>query len=309
MKIDLSIMRPVGFHSRLNINIKKTIKRVDRGDGWKNVLHCLVCGSKKYNFYLTKFNIDIKLCTRCNSAFSSKIPKNFDDVYDNNEQFNHHQESYEKIREYRIKRFGRERLNLILKYKNRGKLADIGCGNGWLLEVAKRYFSVTGVELNNSLLHFTSKKLKIPVYRKIDLLKNDEYDVITLFDIIEHVSKPMEYLKKISQKLKKGGIILIYTPNRDSLGFSYLKENQQLINTPIHITYLCAKSFNFVPSVLKVIYLKTFGLDIGDIYAYERDISKNLALAEVIKKNATVIQSIIDGLGFGNHLRVILKKI
>jgi hypothetical protein len=69
------------------------------------------------------------------------------------------------------------------------------------------------------------------------------------------------------------------------------------------------KKLQFVPSVLKVIYLKTFGLDIGDIYANERDISKNLALAEVIKKNATVIQSIIDGLGFGNHLRVFLKKI
>jgi hypothetical protein len=74
------------------------------------------------------------------------------------------------------------------------------------------------------------------------------------------------------------------------------------------MTYLCPKSFNFIPNVLKVIYLKTFGLDLGDIYAYERDISKKLDLANIIKKNHGVIQDVIDALGFGNHLRVVLKK-
>ena len=60
-------MRPVGFHKSLHTNIKKTIKRVDRGNGWRKVLSCLVCGSKKYVPYITKFNIDIKLCTKCSS--------------------------------------------------------------------------------------------------------------------------------------------------------------------------------------------------------------------------------------------------
>ena len=309
MKIDLNIMRPVGFHKSLHTNIKKTIKRVDRGNGWRKVLSCLVCGSKIYVPYITKFNIDIKLCTKCSSGFSSKIPKNFNDVYDNKEQFKHHQKSYERIRKYRMKRFGKERLDLVLKFKKKGNLVDIGCGNGWFLEVAKKNFVVSGVELNNSLLNFTSKKLKIPVYRKINLLKDKDFDVITLFDVIEHVSKPMDYLKKVSKKLKKGGIILIYTPNKDSLAFSYLRENHQLFNAPIHITYLCAKSFDFIPKALKVIYSKTFGIDTGDIYAYERDISKKKNLARSIKKNAKVIQDITDQLGFGNHLRLILKKV
>jgi len=301
-------MRPLGFHKSINTSLKKTIQRVYSGRGWKDVLSCLVCGSKKYVPYLTKFKIDIKLCTRCTSAFSSKMPKNFNDVYNNKEQFNHHQKSYELNRKYRIKKFGYERLNLILKFKKKGKLVDIGCGNGWFLEVAKKYFSVTGVEPNNSLLHFTSKKLKINVYKKIDSLKKSEFDVITLFDVIEHVNKPMEYLERISKKLKKGGIILIYTPNRVSFGFYYMKENQNLVIPPYHITYLCPKSFNFIPKMFKVIYLRTFGLDLGDIYAYVRDVSKNLGLANIIKKNYTVVQEIVDELGFGNHLRVVLKK-
>lgn len=308
MKTNLKIMRPVGFHKSINIDLKKAIKRVERGSGWKVILSCLVCGSKKYVPYLTKFKINIKLCTRCMSGFSSKMPKNFNDIYDNKEQFNHHQRSYELTRKYRIKRFGYERLNLILKFKKSGKLVDIGCGNGWFLEVAKKHFSVKGVEPNNSLLNFTAEKLQIEVYEKIDSLKKSEYDVITLFDVIEHVNKPMEYLKQISEKLKTGGIILIYTPNRDSLGFSYMKENQNLVIPPYHMTYLSPQSFNFIPNSLKVIYLKTFGLDFGDIYAYQRDVLNRQNVANIIKKNDRVIQNVIDSLGFGNHLRIVLKK-
>ena len=87
-----------------------------------------------------------------------------------------------------------------------------------------------------------------------------------------------------------------------------MKENQNLVIPPYHVTYLCPKSFNFAPNILKVIYLKTFGLDLGDIYAYERDIIKNSNLVNIIKKNSTTFQNVIDRLGFGNHLRVILKK-
>lgn len=118
----------------------------------------------------------------------------------------------------------------------------------------------------------------------------------------------MQYLKRISEKLKTGGIILIYTPNRDSFGFSYMKENQNLIIPPYHMTYLSPQSFNFIPNSLEVIYLKTFGLDLGDIYAYQRDVLKRSKLANIIKKNNRVFQYVIDSLGFGNHLRIVLKK-
>ncbi len=74
------------------------------------------------------------------------------------------------------------------------------------------------------------------------------------------------------------------------------------------MTYLSPQSFNFIPNSLKVIYLKTFGLDFGDIYAYQRDVLNRQNVANIIKKNDRVIQNVIDSLGFGNHLRIVLKK-
>ena len=105
---------------------------------------------------------------------------------------------------------------------------------------------------------------------------------------------------------------------RDKLiinGDDYDTDDGTAVRDYIHISdlaeihYLCAKSFDFIPKALKVIYSKTFGIDTGDIYAYERDISKKKNLARSIKKNAKVIQDITDQLGFGNHLRLILKKV
>jgi hypothetical protein len=61
MKVDLIILRPIEFHKYINANLRKTFQRVTCESGWKDVLSCLVCGSKKCIPYLTKFKIDIKL--------------------------------------------------------------------------------------------------------------------------------------------------------------------------------------------------------------------------------------------------------
>ena len=51
-----------------------------------------------------------------------------------------------------------------------------------------------------------------------------KFDIITAFDVIEHVLDPLNFLRKLKKKLKKNGIIFVYTPNIDSLGFAYQKE-------------------------------------------------------------------------------------
>ncbi len=302
-------MRPKGFHKEINQNLLKSIIRVSRGSGWKKINKCPICSSAKYIFWLKKYNQVINKCLNCDTGFTKLIPKDLNDVYNHKDQFKHHQNSYEKNRYYRIKRFGSERVNLLKKFKKKGKLVDIGCGNGWFLEAAKKNFFCSGLEFNKSLAQFTEQKLQIPIHQKIFELDDKSYDIITLFDVIEHVEKPIILIKNLTKKLKKGGIILIYTPNKNSAGFDYMRENQNLVIPPYHLTYFCSKSFKFFPRNLKIIYEKTFGLDIGDIYAYERDVSKKTDLARSLKKNANFIQGITDRLGYGNHIRLILKKI
>ena len=119
MNINLKLMRPVGFHNEIQTNLKKCIKRVNKGSGWKKIKNCPVCKFKKRKLFLTKLNIKIFECLRCSSAYIEKIPKSFDDVYENNQQYKHHLSSYEKNRKYRIKRFGKERINLLKNLKKK----------------------------------------------------------------------------------------------------------------------------------------------------------------------------------------------
>lgn len=308
MNIDLKLMRPKGFHSEIQKNLEKCIRRVDLGSGWKKVKKCPICKSKKRKIYLIKYKIKIFECSRCSSAYTEKIPKLFDDVYENKQQFNHHQSSYEKNRLYRIKRFGSERIKLLQKYKKKGSLLDIGCGNGWFLEAAKKFYEVEGMEKNKSLVNFTRNKLKINVYNNVKEI-NKKYDIITLFDVIEHVASPPDFVTLLHKLLNKNGIILFYTPNKDSIGFRYMKDKSNLVIPPYHITYLNRKSFNYISKKFTVVYSATFGLDVADIYSYLRDEKKRKNLLKKYSfKDMHLIQSFLDKIHMSNHLRVIYKK-
>ena len=109
-------------------------------------------------------------------------------------------------------------------------------------------------------------------------------------------------------KFVKNGILLIYTPNANSVAFDYMLEVQNNVTPPIHLHYFNEKSINklagpyFLP-----IYFRTFGLDVGDIYAHERD-NGNKEFSNFLYKNYQVLQTFFDNMDYGNHLRAIFKK-
>jgi 2-polyprenyl-3-methyl-5-hydroxy-6-metoxy-1,4-benzoquinol methylase len=310
MKIDLNTLRPVNFHKNINLTLKNAINRISKKSGWKKVSYCPVCGSNKKNLFLIKLKINIFECQKCFSGFSGLIPRNFEDLYNNNEQFVQDQKDYGSIRKYRIDTFGRERLRLLKKFKNKGNLLDIGCGNGWFLETVKNYYNSHGLELNVPMAKFTSQYLSIKVFDNYKKIKKNFYDIITLFDVIEHVEKPFKYVEYIGRFLKKNGHMLIFTPNKKSVAFLCMRENQNLITPPYHVTYLQKDSFSFIPKNFKMIFNQTRGLDILDILAYERDNKQqSLNYEKNIKNKYLKAQNEIDFLGLGNHIRVVLKKI
>ena len=110
---------------------------------------------------------------------------------------------------------------------------------------------------------------------------------------------------EISKYLKKNGIILIYTPNSDSLGFHFLRDRNNLIIPPYHLTYFNLKTFEYLPKIFDTIYKKTFGMDYFDIFAFQRDRYKYKAENS---KSINNYQKILDKLCRSNHVRAVLKK-
>ncbi|MDO8183419.1 MAG: class I SAM-dependent methyltransferase [bacterium] len=114
-------------------------------------------------------------------------------------------------------------LKKVRVYKKSGQLLDIGSAFGYLMEVAEGYgFEVFGVELSSFSSAIAKKKFGSKVFAgRLEEAKftKANFDVITMFDLIEHIPQPLEFMKEVRRVLKTGGFIAITTPDTGSLSY------------------------------------------------------------------------------------------
>ncbi len=111
-------------------------------------------------------------------------------------------------------------LRLIKKYKNNGRILDVGCSAGYFLDEARNEgFIPYGVELSEYTGNIAKNKfnLEIHIGEIFDSpFQNDFFDVIHLGEILEHVP-PSNFLNKCYELLKPRGIIIITCPSISSI--------------------------------------------------------------------------------------------
>jgi 2-polyprenyl-3-methyl-5-hydroxy-6-metoxy-1,4-benzoquinol methylase len=103
------------------------------------------------------------------------------------------------------------------------RVLDIGCGGGLFLSLLKSQgANVVGIELSDSRAQYASKKHGLEIHKRpieSDFWQKgypNYFDAVTLWDVIEHVNFPSRTLQSAANVLKKGGLLLIDTPCRDS---------------------------------------------------------------------------------------------
>jgi 2-polyprenyl-3-methyl-5-hydroxy-6-metoxy-1,4-benzoquinol methylase len=105
----------------------------------------------------------------------------------------------------------------------RGKLLDVGCGDGRFLRYAKEQgFEVWGIDFDKKSVESAKRNLGIDTIFAMSLEefyeyakeKNLKFDVITFFEVLEHQDKPREFLEMVKGLLKEGGYIAGSVPNR-----------------------------------------------------------------------------------------------
>ncbi len=316
ISINLDEMRFPGFLAKRAKEIKICVENVSKGEGWKKVESCPICDSTDNKILFNRFNINIVQCENCTCGYPEIFPVNTADVYSDAEYLPIAQSDYLENVEYRKERFGKERLKLLAslypKTLEECSILDVGCGTGWFLELAQEQgCQVFGQELGKDLAGFTSQRLGIQVWQgNLDTIKNNQFDIITLFDVIEHVPNPKRVVNSIFRLLKKGGIALFFTPNLDSYGFKILKENSSLVMPVEHLFYFTPKSIKLLveTSGFSVEYFTTKGMDIPDIYSYYRDELNKEEVAQFLKNNANELQAMIDKSGCANHMRIAVRK-
>jgi 2-polyprenyl-3-methyl-5-hydroxy-6-metoxy-1,4-benzoquinol methylase len=112
------------------------------------------------------------------------------------------------------------RLKEILKYKKNGKLFEVGCAKCEFLKLATKHFNVEGIDIStyaiNSMKSTFDNKINVKDIEKVNLTPN-YYDIIVIFNVLEHLKEPHLVIKKLKNSLKKDGIIIGSVPNNFGL--------------------------------------------------------------------------------------------
>jgi 2-polyprenyl-3-methyl-5-hydroxy-6-metoxy-1,4-benzoquinol methylase len=120
-----------------------------------------------------------------------------------------------------------------------GRLLDVGCGNGILLERMRSLgWDVQGVEVDHKAAQVGKRTFGVDIYiGTLEKIKyhNASFDAITLNHVIEHVSDPIGLLKECYRILKPSGHLVAVTPNLRSLGHGRFGRNWIDLDPPRHL--------------------------------------------------------------------------
>lgn len=163
-------------------------------------------------------------CTDCKVQFTNPRPTSdhIGKYYDFPEYYSHDDSAknltqliYQTIRKVAIK----QKVALINSLvQEKGKLLDFGCGTGEFLNQAKiEGWNVSGYEPNEKASKLASQKITKKIFSDLDDLDSkQDFDVITLFHVLEHVHKLRKTVKSLLKSLKPNGYLLIAIPNPES---------------------------------------------------------------------------------------------
>lgn len=126
----------------------------------------------------------------------------------------------------------------------RGRLMDVGCGNGANLEAARQLgWAAQGIELDLRAVA-TARAQGLDViegdYRRLAEFKA-AFDCIICSHVIEHVHAPLDLLRAIRAALKPGGTALVSLPNADSAVLEVVGENWRGLEAPRHLAIPTAR--------------------------------------------------------------------
>lgn len=137
---------------------------------------------------------------------------------------------------------------MMLDQNIRGRLLDIGAGNGFFLNQMRELgWEVVGIEQDPVAASLAGKEYGISVFSgSLDdfPIEAEAFDVVTMDHVIEHLHDPMKSLEKVYKILKPGGYFALLTPNIESYGHIKFTDSWLHLDPPRHIYLYCIESIH-----------------------------------------------------------------
>lgn len=130
-------------------------------------------------------------------------------------------------------------------HKNVGNILDIGCGQGdFLFEARRRGWQCFGSEHSDAAINLCSNRklnvIKEPISRQS--FAGIKFDVVTSFEVIEHIQTPNELFQLAHDLLRPGGVFYLTTPNFNAVLRFFEGADFAIINYPEHLCFFSKKT-------------------------------------------------------------------
>lgn len=237
------------------------------------------------DYFLTHEKFDLVRCKKCKLVFTNPIPdlSVLPDYYDSPDYLSHQVSKfsltgiiYNRLRKINLS----NKYRLISEYKKTGKILDIGQGTGEFLNFMRnKGWDINGIEPNASAREFAITNYKIPVGDEGELanFSANQFDVITMWHVLEHVVELGERMQQVKKLLKQDGTLIIAVPNLDSPDSQRYKEKWAGLDVPRHLYHFTKQTMAYL--------LNAFEFEVIEMHPLKLDAYYVSLLSEKYLKN------------------------
>ena len=274
---------------------------------------CPFCGSSNIkkvfavkDFLVSGKEFEIWHCENCGFRFTQNVPKLEDiGVYYKSEEYVSHSDTkkglvyklYHLARNYMLSR----KYNYIKNTarKTEGSLLDIGAGTGYFVNFMKtKGFHVSGIEVDSDAREVAKEKfgLELLPAKEVYSLPEEEFDVVTMWHVLEHIHDLDGYMGKILSALKKDGVFVCALPNFKSFDGEYYKKDWAAYDVPRHLWHFSPDFFyQFAAKYgFEIVATKPMPLDAVYISILSEKIKGNGTVSGLIKGGIFMLKSLFN---------------
>ncbi len=160
-----------------------------------------------------------------------------------------------------------QKLKLINSFNTSEKtILDVGAGTGDFLKVCKNNnWKVSGVEPSEKARNFATEK-NINLKEDISNFEGMQFDVISLWHVLEHIPNLIEYINQLKKLLKPNGVLIIAVPNFKSYDANHYKEFWAAYDVPRHLWHFSKTSITKLFSLVDMKVEKTLPMKFDSFY-------------------------------------------
>ncbi len=187
---------------------------------------CNLCGSSRHDHLFAKRGYDLVRCKDCDLAYVANPPdaKGITAIYTASSSYHDRLLDNSSSEFARQSAIAQQHIAILRQFRPELaglKVLDIGCSSGIFLDAARTAGMIpSGAELSPETSAYASNEFGLEVHHgdwRGAGYADESFDVVTLFDVIEHLPDPATELAAIRRLLKPGGLLLQSTPDIDGL--------------------------------------------------------------------------------------------